>query len=454
VLLKWSELGKRLPPPRVVLAIAAGLMSAAFSLCAQAQAQQSSTTDLDGLLQQKEYVELEQALATKGPELVPLSRAYFDGVMANRTNRLQKSRDLLEGVLPALVVSNPAHAEIALCALADDYAKNFRYDDAAQKYADASRLAESRHKVSACDAAREASRWALLTDAPAQIIHSSRAFTVQGKRDAIGLFQVPVAVGNYAGFWIVDSGANLSVISRSVADKMGLKLSSSYETAQGTSGRAVAIRTAVIPEMRLGQAVLSNVAVLVADDSDLDFRKLNYQIEGSLGIPVLAALGRITFYPDGRVAFRQVTQPTAKNIDSHTLFFEKFTPVTTADFGYGNQLFSLDTGAVGTVLSAEFYKEAKASLDPAHQISLELVGAGGSIVSPAYMLRGVVAKVGGECTTIEGVQILTESTGLADEFYGNIGQNSLSSFTSFTLDFNTMQFSTTGGNPSDCPGNH
>jgi hypothetical protein len=49
---------------------------------------------------------------------------------------------------------------------------------------------------------------------------------------------------------------------------------------------------------------------------------------------------------------------------------------------------------------------------------------------------------------------LTESTGLADEFYGNIGQNSLSSFTSFTLDFNTMQFSTTGGNPSDCPGNH
>jgi predicted aspartyl protease len=139
-------------------------------------------------------------------------------------------------------VSNPAHAEIALCALADDYANGFRYDHAAQKYADASRLAESRHKVSACDAAREASRRALLTDAPAQIIHSSRPFTVQGKRDAIGLFQIPVAVGNYAGFWIVDSGANLSVISRSVADKMGLKLSSSYETAQGTSGRAVAIR--------------------------------------------------------------------------------------------------------------------------------------------------------------------------------------------------------------------
>jgi Aspartyl protease len=449
VLLKWSELEKRLTPRRVVFAIATGLMSKALFLYVHAQAQ-SSTADLDELLQQKEYVGLEQALATKVPELAPLSRAYFDGIMANRTNGLRKSRELLEGVLPALIVSNPARAEIALCALADDYAKGFRYDDAAQKYAEASGLAESQHKVSACDAAREASRWALLTDAPAQTIHGSRAFTVQGKRDAIGLFQVRVAVGNYTGSWIVDSGANLSIISRSVADKMGLKLSISYETAQGVSGRTVAIRTAVIPEMRLGQAVLRNVAVLVAGDSDLTFRKLRYQIEGSLGIPVLAALGRITFYPDGRVAFSQVTQATAKNIDSHTLFFEKFTPVITADLEYGNQLFSLDTGAVGTVLSAEFYKEAKASLDPAQQVSLELVGAGGSIVLPAYMLRGVVAKVGGECTTIEQIQILTEPISPPDEFYGNIGQNSLSSFTSFTLDFNTMQFSTTGGNPGDC----
>lgn len=450
--MKWFELETRLMP-RGVLAIAAALMSAGLFVCAQAQAQ-SATTDLDGLLQQKEYVELEQALAIKAPALTPLSRAYFDGVMANRTNRLQKSRDLLEGALAALEVSNSARAEIALCALADDYAKSFRYDDAVQKYADASRLAENQHKVSVCDAAHEASRWALLTDAPAQNIHSRRPFTVQGKRDAIGLFQVPVAVGNYSGFWIVDSGANLSIISRSVADKMGLKLSSSYETAQGGSGRTVSIRTAVIPEILLGQAVLRNVAVLVADDSDLYFPKLGYQIEGSLGIPVLAALGRITFYPDGRVAFGQGTQPAAKKIDSHTLFFEKFAPVVTADFGYGNQLFSLDTGALGTVLSAQFYKQAKASLDPAHQVSLELVGAGGSMVSPAYMLRSVAAKLGGECATVEGVEILTEPTGLADEFYGNIGENSLSSFTSFTLDFNAMQFSTTGGKPAHCPGTH
>ncbi len=71
-----------------------------------------------------------------------------------------------------------------------------------------------------------------------------------------------------------------------------------------------------------------------------------------------------------------------------------------------------------------------------------------SVERSPICLRSVV---NGECTTVDGVEILTEPTGLADEFYGNIGQNSLSSFTSFTLDFNAMQFITTGGSPGDCP---
>jgi predicted aspartyl protease len=422
-------------------------------LCAHTEAE-SSSADLDELLQQKQYLKLEQAVTTEAPETEPQTLAYFQGVMANRTNHVQKSSVLLERLLPVLLASNPARAELALCALADDYAKSFRYEDAARTYTQASRLAENQNKVSACDARREASRWALLSGAPMQSLQSSQAFTVQGKRDGIGLFQVQVEAGNYTGFWIVDSGANLSVISRSVANKMGLQLSTSQETAQGTAGRTVAIHTAVIPEMRLGKAVLRNVAVLVADDSDLSFPKLAYQIEGSLGIPVLAALGRITFYPDGRVAFSQDAKPTGKRVNSHALFLEKFTPVITADFGHGNQPFTLDTAAMGTVLSRQFYEEDKASLNPADQVILELVGAGGSIVSPAYMLHGVVAKLGGECTTIEDVQVLTEPTGLPDEFYGNVGQNSLNTFTSFTLDFNAMQFSTTGGNMNDCHAGH
>ena len=83
-------------------------------------------------------------------------------------------------------------------------------------------------------------------------------------------------------------------------------------------------------------------------------------------------------------------------------------------------------------------------MNSAEFVELEVIGAGGTLVSPAYQLRDVRAKLGGSCTNLEIVQVLTKPMGLRDEFYGNIGESVLSSFASFTLDFNTMRFDTTG----------
>lgn len=408
---------------------------------------QHSTADLDLLLQQKRYVELEQALATSASDMPFLSLTYFEGVMANRTNQVRRSIHFLEPVLPALFAGNPLRGEVALCTLADDYAKSFRYADAAKIYAEANRAAKQQGKDSECDADRETSRWTLLSGAPPQTVTGARAFTVPGKRDAFGLFEVEVTAGNYVGSWIVDSGANLSVITRSVADKMGLELSTEEETAQGI-GLSVPVHTAVIPELRLGKAVLRNVAVVVAEESDMSFPNVGYQIEGCLGLPVLAALGRITFYPDGRVNFSKVQ--TDEQVGPNSLFLEKFTPLIAADFGHGNQLFTFDTGAGGTVLSAKFYREAREYFDPANLVNLELIGVGGTLVSPAYILGDAVARLGEECTKVGDIQVLTEPTGAPDEFYGNVGQSAVSSFSSFTLDFKAMQFSVSGGNAGNC----
>jgi hypothetical protein len=78
---------------------------------------------------------------------------------------------------------------------------------------------------------------------------------------------------------------------------------------------------------------------LVAADSDLDFSDIHYRIEGSLGLSVLAALESVTVYHDGRVCFG---------------------------------------GA-----------------------RLELLGAGGGLVSPAYQVSEVGATLGGSCALIE-----------------------------------------------------
>jgi aspartyl protease len=428
--------------------------SVALSLycCAYAYPQSKSpdvAAELDTLLANKQYPQLEQALMTVSAVLSQESRAFFVGIMANRLNRVQKSLGLLEPAIPSLLVNNPTRGEIALCTLADDYAKNFRYGDAARVYVEADRISKQQNLDSSCRAALEASRWVMLSNAPVQTVDSGGEFTIQGRWDSIGLIQVPLRAGVYTGSWVVDSGANLSVISQSVAEQMGLEVSSSTGTADGGSGAALSVRTAIIPELRLGSAVVHNVPVLVAADSDLDFSKIHYRIDGSLGLPVLAALRRFTVYRDGRVRFGGASDVADNTRTPHNLFLEKFAPVITADFGLGDQLFTIDTGAVGTILSAQFYRESR-PVNSTELVQLELVGAGGTLVSPAYQVRDVGAKLGGSCTKLEAVQVLTQPTGLADEFYGNIGESALNSFRSFTLDFDDMRFIVNGGSTRRC----
>jgi hypothetical protein len=83
-----------------------------------------STTDLDQLLRQRQYLELESALTSKST-LSPTDRNFFEGVIANRRNRVVESIRTLEPLLASLSVTNKERAIIALSTLADDYEKAF-----------------------------------------------------------------------------------------------------------------------------------------------------------------------------------------------------------------------------------------------------------------------------------------------------------------------------------------
>ena len=94
---------------------------------------EGSTIDLDQLLQDRDYLDLEKVLSSKS-KLNDSDRAFFEGVMANRRNRVAESIRTLEPLVPALSATNKERAVIALSTLADDYEKSFRYSDAADTY--------------------------------------------------------------------------------------------------------------------------------------------------------------------------------------------------------------------------------------------------------------------------------------------------------------------------------
>ena len=206
----------------------------------------------------------------------------------------------------------------------------------------------------------------------------------------------------------------------------------------------MAIRTAVIPELRLGEARLRNVAVIVINDKDLVVPTLHYRIPGSIGFPVLSALGRITFFADGRfgVGSNPAARPPA---GEENLFLQRLTPIVAAEIGGAERLFTIDTGSGGAFFTVQYYLEHRNDFTSQTIGSFDLAGAGGVRTYPAYLTGKVNIKMGGACVSLNQLPVIAQSRGHSDDkFYGNIGQLVLGRLKSYTFDFQKMRFSAEG----------
>lgn len=401
---------------------------------------QQASRLLAQLLQNKQYVELEQAL--QGPlELSGLERAFYDGVLANRRNRVALSIERLQPLVAALAARNKNDEVVALSTLADDYEKSYQYSLAADAYAELDRhyaaymSPEEQQRVS-----DEARRWNLLRGAPPQTVQVAAPFIVPTRRDAMSLSEVQVQIGGRRQWMILDTGANVCTLPGSVARALGLKLSAATATAKGITGEKIVVRAAVLPQLRLGRATVRNVAVIVIPDNDMLVRKLGFRIPPSLGFPVLAALGRITFFADGRFGVRM--RPSSDPIfPRRNLFLERLTPLIAANVGDGEQLFTFDTGSSGTFLSSQFYSRHANAFKGRPVVKFRLAGAGGSRDFRSYYLSYVKMRLGGGCRMVRNVPVLAEPRGISDDhFWGNLGQSAVRGFRSYTLDFQSMSF--------------
>jgi Aspartyl protease len=415
-----------------------------------------AVSDLHVLVRQKRYSELERELSATQGRLSISDRAFFAGILANRRNQVADSIRLLEPLMRTLLQEPTDRAELALCSLADDYAKSFRYGDAADTYSLLSRLPGYKEDESGCHAELEAERWRLLRQAPAQTTTMNGPFSLDENRTPAGFLEVVVQAPNFSDHWILDTGANLSAVTRTVADQLGLKLSVDSSTAQGSNGIFVRVHTAVIPEIQLGGATIQNVAVLVFEDDDLTFSQIPYQIHGSIGFPVLESLGRITFHANGRLEVGEA--PSTPETSRTKLYLEGFTILLDTGIAGEQHLLTLDTGSTGTYLSEQYYQQHRQDFRASDLRELELVGAGGSKVMPTYVLHNLSLRIGGTCVALKDLDVLTKPTGLPNEFSGNVGQSVVGLFRSYTLDFHTMTFSadpmTPGRDKSDCLADH
>ena len=373
-----------------------------------------------------------------GPE-----RDYFAGVLANRTGRIEESIRLLNSAIPSIRESEPARAAIALEALADDFNKSFRYGDAASTYDDLlAHFSKELDKERLQGTRDDAGLLHLLAGAPAQTITWQGPTRLKTERNAIGSIVTELTVNGVQEKWLLDTGANMSLVTKSFAQKLGLKpLPGFAQTGSGITGIENPLQVALVPTLQLGGATLKNVVVMIFDDANLKINMGNqsYQINAIIGYPVFQALGAVTFVGDKEFDAGEAAQSSAAGT---RMYMKLLTPVIECGVDGTRLPFSFDTGASSTELSYRYYERFRGQAGAWKKVESKSAGAGGIVSRKIYMRPRLKLVVGDKTAVLRQVSIFPMKMGSGiDELYGNIGQDFVASFQSFTLDFSKMTFS-------------
>jgi Aspartyl protease len=151
--------------------------------------------------------------------------------------------------------------------------------------------------------------------------------------------------------WLLEAGANLSVVSKSFAQRLGFTpLTGTAQTVSGITGIENPMQLSILPALEMGGATLHNVVLLIVEDANLKVSggKHYDQINGIIGYPVFQAMGVISFLHDGWFEAGDSARPGAAVT---RMYMKQLTPVIECGVEGMDLPFSFDWGASGTTLS-------------------------------------------------------------------------------------------------------
>ena len=400
-------------------------------------------TDRDDLLLSAFRLDALAANLKRFPE--GAERNYLEGMAANLEGRNSDSVALLTSALPKLRTTRPDRAAKALLALSDDYTKQFQYGQAANT--DEDLLNNFKNQLTpeqAQNARNDFELYGVLRGAPPQSLKISGAVVLHTTRNPLGSVDANLTANGIVGNWLLDTGANMSVVAESYAKQLGLKLLPGVAHTQASlTGIENAIHVALIPTLQMGGAVLQNVVVLVLPDDNLnvqfDREGHRYQINAIIGYPVFQELGRVTFTRNGEFLAGDDALSSDRGAK---MYMKALNPVIECTVERQTLPFAFDTGASRTQLLIAYYNRFKDEVPKWQLIDSTSAGAGGAVRSKVYLQKELEIGVGDRTATLKNITIAMTAAGVDTEgLYGNLGQDLVADYDSFTLDFNHMRFS-------------
>lgn len=409
-----------------------------FILLLGVQVFAQTSSRLEDLYRNKQFFDLRDEVGKqkgdKSPELI-----FYRGAVSNKFNQLKQSIALLESYIKTAAAEGDAHLRDAYELLADSYLKTYQYRRSAESF----KIILEKFKgqldaEKANDFENSYKLWSALGEVAPQTVSFAGDTRLRATRDKAALMNVPVEINNQNMNFVFDTGANLSTVTASTAQKLGLKIIEADVSVGSSTDKKVNSKLGVASLMKIGQVTLRNVIFLILEDKALNFPQINYQINGIVGFPVIEAFREITMTRKDEVLIP--ARRTGKAKFEQNLCLDELNPVLLATYNDRRMSFTFDTGAQTSALYPAFYKSQEAEIKKiGRQKNVRMGGAGGSREVSAYILQKPILMVSGKPATLRDIEVLTEPINEDSRyFYGNLGQDLIRQFQKMTLNFESM----------------
>lgn len=324
----------------------------------------------------------------------------------------------------------------ALSALSGVLLRDGRYREAAQTMAQLLETAET-------DEERQATTQSLavaqaLADTPAQTRVAFTAGAVDIERDAARLARIPVEINGSARRFVLDTGANFSVVTDSEAQALGLRILGETAGVGSITQTGAASRIGVADRVKIGEVVFQNVVFLVMPDASLAFAGGAYSIPGIVGFPVISRLERLEVGKGNEGAEHLSWRPSGPAPAERDLYVDGLTPRVYVRVGEGAPVaFAFDTGANRTTLRPALLDERPELAAGAVAVQEQVGGAGGVRTVEARRAPVVDLRIDEIGVRLTDVSAADEHAG-GDDIRGRLGQDVLSQ--GYVMDFPAGDF--------------
>ena len=212
---------------------------------------------------------------------------------------------------------------------------------------------------------------------PAEWIWGQEEVIVPMRINRAGHAMVEVVINGVPKWFIIDTCADMSVITKSIAEESGVIPNMDHACEIGTSTiMDVSAIPASIDELKIGDLTLRNHRVYHMNDADLEFRLLFLtilKIEGILGWNAIRAMHLELDYAKEQVL---IAKPNTAQAERKIGWAGESQPLVRVLTDDGTPLwFRLDTGSTDTFLYSDVYK--KLDLTAARTRNERVGGAGG-----------------------------------------------------------------------------